>query len=195
MASNSSALIVPPPTAAPAASAETNDIRGIRPAEEIGGELLWLWIGLVLVALAVSAFLFWNHRRRKRLAKRLAPLIPPHVRAKERLQRALSLISEPRLFCIEVSDALRIYLEDRFSFKAPERTTEEFLDELKATEHLLPDQKLSLGDFLQRCDLVKFARHEPPEVELRQIYEAALRLIDETQYEPAEGVPASSNAK
>lgn len=181
MASNSSALIVPP-----AAPPGTNDILGIRPPEKIAHELLWLWIGLGILVLAGLAFLAWSRWWRHRFARPPTPPIPAHVRAKERLHRALSLISEPRLFCIEVSDALRTYLEERFNFKAPERTTEEFLDELKATDLLLPDQKLSLVDFLQRCDLVKFARHEPPEVELREIYEAALRLIDETQYEPAE---------
>ena len=76
---------------------------------------------------------------------------------------------------------LRIYLEERFSLHAPERTTEEFLHELQATELLNDNQKVFLEDFLRRCDLVKFAQHEPTEPELRELLESALRLIDETQ--------------
>jgi hypothetical protein len=60
-----------------------------------------------------------------------------------------------------------LYLEERFDFHAPERTTEEFLYELQATELLTRDQKESLAEFLKRCDLVKFAKYEPREPELR----------------------------
>jgi hypothetical protein len=55
---------------------------------------------------------------------------------------------------------------------------------LQATDRLLPDQKESLGEFLKRCDLVKFARYEPREVELRDLYDAAVRLVDETEAPP-----------
>ncbi len=121
---------------------------------------------------------------RKKLFKP-APVIviPPHVRAKNKLREALSLIHDPRLFCIVVSDALRVYLEERFNFRAPERTTEEFLLDLQRTSLLTSDQKVSLTEFLQECDLVKFAGFEPNEEELRRLHDAALRLVDETQYE------------
>jgi hypothetical protein len=83
-----------------------------------------------------------------------------------------------------VSDTVRQYLEERFNFRAPERTTEEFLHELKATDLLLADQKDSLGEFLSVCDMVKFARYEPGEPELQALYESAVRLVDETEPEP-----------
>ena len=120
------------------------------------------------------------------------PIIPPHVRAKNKLREALSLISDPRLFCIAVSDALRVYLEERFNFRAPERTTEEFLLDLQQTTLLSPEQKESLTAFLQECDLVKFARFEPNEDELRGLHDAALRLIDETQYDRLETLTSES---
>jgi hypothetical protein len=116
------------------------------------------------------------------------PPIPPHVRAKQKLQEALKLIAEPKPFCTVVSDTLRFYLEERFKFHAPERTTEEFLHELQATDRLLPDQKESLGEFLKRCDLVKFAQYEPRETELRELHDSAVRLVEETE-------PASVNAE
>jgi hypothetical protein len=116
----------------------------------------------------------------------VVPPVPPHVRAKWKLNEALRLISDPRLFCIAVSDALRVYLEERFELRAPERTTEEFLQDLQSTEHLNEEQKRSLTDFLERCDLVKFARFEPNESALRELHESALRLVDETQYEPVQ---------
>ena len=103
------------------------------------------------------------------------------VRARQRLREALALIGQPREFCIAVSDTLRQYLEERFNFHAPERTTEEFLYELRETELLTRDQKASLEDFLTRCDLVKFARYEPFEPELHDLHDSAVRMVDETE--------------
>ena len=112
------------------------------------------------------------------------PPVPPHVRAKHKLQQALALIGQPKPFCTVVSDTVRSYLEERFTFRAPERTTEEFLHELQATNLLLPDQKDSLGEFLKQCDLVKFARYEPREAELHNLHDSAVRLVEETEPAP-----------
>ncbi len=179
MNSNGSALLIPPPWPA----AVTNDLRVIKPPVEIPNDWAWVWWllgGLVFAALMIAA-LVWFLRRRKQVL--LVPVIPPHVRAKQKLQAALALLHDPRLFCIEVSTITRIYLEERFDFQAPERTTEEFLSELQATTLLTVDQKESLGKFLQSCDLVKFARFEPPEAALRELHDSALRLVDETQFD------------
>ena len=111
----------------------------------------------------------------------LPPPIPAHVRAKQKLQEALALLAEPKPFVIAVSDTARTYLEDRFEFRAPERTTEEFLRELAGTKLLLPDQKESLGNFLASCDLVKFAKYEPGERELLELHGSAVRLVEETE--------------
>ena len=109
------------------------------------------------------------------------PSVPPHIRAKQKLREALALIGQPREFCILVSDTVRWYLEERFDFHAPERTTEEFLYELQGTNLLTPDQKDSLGEFLKRCDLVKFAKYEPGPPELHDLHDSALRLVEETE--------------
>jgi len=181
MNSNSSAILIPPPSTA---VTTTNDIRAIKPPVEIPSS--WAWVWWVLAALAVVTLLTiaWVWWRRRQAQPTLVPVVPPHVRAKQKLQAALSLIQDPRLFCIEVSTIARIYLEERFDFRAPERTTEEFLAELQSTSLLTPDQKESLGQFLQSCDLVKFARFEPTEAALRELHDSALRLVDETQFDP-----------
>jgi hypothetical protein len=103
------------------------------------------------------------------------------VRARHKLQEALTLLTQPKPFCILVSDTIRSYLEEQFDFRAPERTTEEFLHELQATDLLSPEQKESLGRFLESCDLVKFARYEPGEPELQELHHSAVRLVEETE--------------
>jgi hypothetical protein len=193
---NTNALIItnsgPTATAAPAAT----DIHGIKPPIIIPNYWIWLWVALaviVVVAGAIAAFVLW---RRKAARPPPIPFVPPHVRAREKLQEAMALIGQPRPFCILVSDTIRIYLEERFDFHAPERTTEEFLYELRATDLLLPEQKQSLGEFLSVCDMVKFARYEPGPPELQALHDSATRLIDETepQPEPANGVTAAASS-
>jgi hypothetical protein len=96
------------------------------------------------------------------------------------LEEALRLLGDPRAFIFATSDAVRFYLEGFFQLKAPERTTEEFLVELKSSQSLNPEQKRLLSEFLTECDLVKFAGHEPTESALRELHKSAVRLVEET---------------
>jgi len=186
------------PISSSTAAVSTNALRDIKPPVEIPTG--WVWAFWVVGALLLAAFGYWAWRywQKRHAQMAIPPIIPAHVRAKQKLEAALALLGQPREFCIMVSDTIRYYLEERFTFRAPERTTEEFLYELRQTELLTPDQKESLGEFLKRCDLVKFARYEPGEPELRDLHDSALRLVEETEpvAEPitAEVAQASSAA-
>jgi len=173
-----------------AAGAVTNALRDIKPPVEIPSGWKWFWWALACAAAAGLLYWAWRYWQKRRAEVPPIPVIPPYVRAKQRLEEALALLNQPREFCILVSDTVRWYLEERFDFRAPERTTEEFLYELKATNLLMPDQKESLGEFLKSCDLVKFARYEPREPELRELHASALRLVEET--EPVETAEAAA---
>jgi hypothetical protein len=177
-------LLVPPPDRA--SRGEGEDIREVKPPVPIPS--VWSWLGPILIGLvlALAVWLCWRAWRRRRGVSSAVPVmvIPPHVRARDRLREALGLMGQPKPFCIAISLTLRVYLEEQFQLRAPERTTEEFLDELQSSPRLSLRQKESLGDFLTRCDLVKFARHEPGELVLRELLDAAMRLVEETAGEP-----------
>jgi heme exporter protein D len=181
-ANTNAAILIPPPGAAEAAG--TNDIRDIKPPVPVPNPWFWVWLAVTVTLLALAAHIAWRQWRKRQLLRPAVPPIPAHIRAKQKLQGALGLLHDPRLFCTLVADTIRVYLEERFRFHAPDRTTEEFMIELQASTHMTPDQKESLAAFLQSCDMVKFARYEPAEVELRALLESALRLIDETEFEP-----------
>ena len=200
LSTNSAALVLPNPTDATNAvvSEKIPDIRGLKDVIEIPTGNEWIWWLLVAVAvLVVAGVVAWFIRRH--LAKCSAELAPPpppppHVVAWERLQRALDLIHEAEWFCIEVSHIIRVYLEERFSLHAPDRTTEEFLLELQSSRRLAGEHKQLLANFLSECDMVKFARAEPPEQELRSLHEAASRLVGETQPSLHEEIEAEEEA-
>jgi hypothetical protein len=165
------------PVSLPAA----NDIRDIKPPVEISSPWEWLWWTLGVLALAAIAFAAWRYWRRQQMRAPLVIVIPAHERARRKLETALDLFDQPKPFCIIVSDAARLYLEERFGLRAPERTTDEFLADLGRSDALTGGQKESLKEFLSACDMVKFAKYEPQRPELEALYNSALRLIEETE--------------
>jgi hypothetical protein len=164
--------------------ATANDIRDIKPPVEIPSGWEWFWWTLGTLAVVALLFAAWRYWQKRRSQIPVEPPVPAHVRAKQMLEKAIELIAQPKPFCILVSDTIRVYLEERFNFRAPERTTEEFLRELQGTDLLSAEQKEKLGEFLERCDLVKFAKYEPGEPELRNLHSSAVRLVEETEPKP-----------
>ena len=130
-------------------SAAAEDIRDIKPPFEISDGLAWLWWTLAVLALAIILFALWKWWQKRKLNVPVVPPVPAHIRAKQKLDEALALISQPKPFVIAVSDTSRTYLEERFNFHAPERTTKEFLRELSGTDLLVKEQKESLGKFFE----------------------------------------------
>lgn len=137
---------------------------------------------LALLVLGAALLVSWWRRRGARLkvAPPPPPPLPPHVRARLRLEAAFQLLGDPNAFCTEVSAILRTYLEERFGWNAPDRTTEEFLAELRRQPRMDVGQQATLESFLTLCDVVKFARYDPTETELRELHRAAAQLVEET---------------
>jgi len=171
--------------------ASTNDIRALKAPVALASGWFWVWCELGLLLGLTAAWLLWRRYRRKQAAPVPVIVIPPHFRARTKLREALALLQQPRPFCILVSDTIRIYLEERFNLRAPERTTEEFLEELQTSALLSYDQKHALAEFLMGCDLVKFARYEPGPPELQGLYDAAVRLVEQTEPPPVEPQPGA----
>jgi hypothetical protein len=129
-------------------AAAANELRDIKPPVEITSAWEWLWWALaivVLIGVIALAARFWRKRREQPV---IVPVIPPHERARRKLEAALSLFDQPKPFCTLVSDAVRLYLEERFELPVSDRTTEEFLGELKDSKILDRLQKDSLEQFL-----------------------------------------------
>ena len=187
-------LVTKSATASPSVVTNAPDIRDIKPPIEIASAWAWLWWTLAALALVAVLFALWRWWRKRQAEVHVIPVVPAHVRAKQKLQEALALIAQPKPFCTAVSDTARYYLEERFEFRAPERTTEEFLYELQRTDLLTRDQKDSLGAFLQSCDLVKFAKYEPREPELHDLHGSAVRLVEETEPPSTPAAPVAPGA-
>jgi hypothetical protein len=146
----------------------------------------WCYILAVLVVfvLAAVSLLFFKRKRNK---AEIIQLPAPHKVAYEALEalKKKGYLTQGNLkqYYIELSDIVRRYLEARFNLRAPEMTTEEFLDTLRYNQVLCSEHKGLLRTFLSHCDLVKFARYKPLQQEANLSFESACRLIDQTKQE------------
>lgn len=129
----------------------------------------WTYAAIAAVVAALLAtVLYWMSRPGRALPPRLAePPEPPDEKALRELARwraaSRRTAAEVDAYYVGCSHALRVYLEERFGLRAPERTTEEFLAETEKGGPLSADHCITLRAFLSQCDLVKFAMHAPTE--------------------------------
>lgn len=169
---------------------DTLEIAGIKGPEDMGWRNLswWWYIAAALLIAAIAALIYYLIRRRK--AKKALP--PPPRRAHEIAYEALQRLKEKNLdkaglineYFTALSSIVRYYIEDRFRHKAPEMTTEEFLLMVRDSMELSDAHKELLKDFLNRCDMVKFAKYGPSYDEIQGSFLSAGKFVDETRELP-----------
>jgi hypothetical protein len=169
----------PSSKAEPTEISQLRDITGIEktPANpsSIIGPLLAL---AVLGPLVLAALLVVRAYRRYPLA---APISPEEWASTEldRLhQLSLPEKGEIERFHTLLSAVVRQYLERQLHLPASRQTTPEFLAGLAQSAMLPHTLQTQLGDFLERCDLAKFARARFSTEECGASERAARQLVD-----------------
>jgi hypothetical protein len=178
------------PAAASTGTADSGDIHDIRGVVSIPYPLLWLLYIVGGVALAAVLYYAWRWLHRTVIRPKL-----PHEIALERLEAARALMSEGQVreYAFAVSEAVRLYIEQRFGEKARRRTTEEFINDLlKQTGTPLAEHRALLEDFLMHCDLPKFARWQLSTAEMESMHESARAFINNTRPGAPVAAPASA---
>jgi len=163
-----------------------NDIKDVKPPLDLPDFWWILWLLLAVIAIAAGIYFFLRHKK-----SAPAPKIPlvPELPAWEKAYQSLEALRRENLldkglykeFFTRVSDIARLYMENRFDIHAPHMTTDEFLYYLGITGHLNDAQKVSLKEFLNSCDMVKFAKYAPTTNEALRNFDLAKRLVDDTR--------------
>lgn len=160
-----------------------DDIRPLKDLAEIkGGFPLGFFIMLLLIVVGVAVAFIYFKKKRHSTEETVAPPRPPEEIAMEafRSLQGMGLVQKGMVkeYYIKLSDIIRIYIEGRYGVFALDRTTWELYQEmrLRKIERAHVDK---IRDFLEDCDLVKFAKYIPTEKEIEEAYERAEGIIAE----------------
>jgi hypothetical protein len=138
----------------------------------------WLVFVIVFVALSLLGLVVWLLAKRRRPAP--PPKLPREI-ALEELERISNEIEKisPYQFSIRVSDILRKYVTQQYGLPATRQTSIEFLTALATPKAfgVSAEEKSLLEDFLNRCDLIKFARYEATTSDSELLLGEAIRFV------------------
>lgn len=169
-----SATPVPMPGAAP----EAPPIRDIAPPLDVFPYPPWMVAAVIagavlLLAVLITALVFW-------LRRRPAPPPPlPRVVALRELEalRGQVRTMDPYEFSIVVSDVLRTYLGLAYRLHAREQTSPEFLADISSSVKFNDDERKLLAEFLERADMIKFARVDASTEDSQRLLESAMAVV------------------
>ncbi len=143
------------------------------------------WAGIVLAAM-LGIYLIYkaikNRMENKDLFGRAIVTDPPHIvalRELERIRTSKIWLVNQKQFFTNLTDTLRVYIEERFKIQAMEQTTGEILKELSKTG-MDRDVFNELSELLNLSDLVKFAKYTAAEKECESSVPSAVRFVNAT---------------
>lgn len=168
------------PGTAPGPDEDIRDIRGPK-----GMLPSWLIPALLaaVVLLLIGGYAAWRRYRRRGRPRVLLPF----EAALQRLEEIRTLLdpASARAFSIAVSDIVRQYIEIQFMVTATHRTTEEFLhDLLESSNAALAAHRSLLAEFLNQCDLAKFAGVSLSRQILESLHRSARSFVSESSKPP-----------
>jgi hypothetical protein len=136
----------------------------------------WLVFVIAFVVLSLLGLVVWW------FVKRRKPELPPKapreiaVGELEQIRGEIERMS-PYQFSIRVSDILRRYVSQQYGVPATRQTSIEFLTAAAKAPSFSADDKSLLEDFLNRCDLIKFAKYEATTSDSELLLEEAIRFV------------------
>jgi len=136
----------------------------------------WLVFVIAFVVLSLLGLVVWW------FAKRRKPELPPKAPREIALGELGQIRAEidrmsPYQFSIRVSDILRRYVTQQYGLPATRQTSIEFLTAAAKAPSFSTDDKSLLEDFLNRCDLIKFAKYEATTSDSELLLDEAIRFV------------------
>jgi len=171
-----------------ASAADKDDIRDVKPPVDLPRPLVFyiLLYGLPLAAICGGAFyfLFVKNRGKSGFFSAADENRTPDELAYERLQKleSMGLVEKGEIkeYYIILSEIIRRYLEARYRISVLDMTTHELYQQMKNIS-LEKKQLFLVKDFLDECDMVKFAKYRPEIKYIKTNFEAAKNIVDVTR--------------
>lgn len=140
------------------------------------------------MSLLLAGLVAWYLLRRPKTPKPTGPRFSPREAARQKLAELEARMDamDARTFGGEVCDVLRIYIGDEYRMHPERQTSPEFLASVAATRVFSRNEHTLLSEFLDGCDLLKFARLEATPTGKRALLSQALEFIDGSEREIAQ---------
>ena len=155
-------------------------VGGVSPLAILGA------VSLVLVLGSGGILLFRALRARRRIEQQRSAYDEAVSALRGLEERGAPDTEAADAWFVELSAIVRRYLEQRYEIRAPELTTEEFLQVATARPELREEHRGLLTSFLERCDRVKFAGYRPDAQESLATLAAARGFVEDTRLRLAE---------
>jgi hypothetical protein len=172
---------------APEKAADIKDIKGplemVRNWAPYRKALFWMALGLFLAVLAFWGIWYYRKKHASMVGENKLTLLPAHEVAIAELKKigeTLLANNQIREFYFRLSEIIRQYFSLRYQINALEATTEELIRDLE-DQPIPPQPRALILDFLNGCDLVKFAKYVPQRAENEQFYQMAFQIVDNTR--------------
>jgi hypothetical protein len=146
----------------------------------------WILLALAVIAAVVALVWYLRKRKKKEPVFRLKPriILLPHEKALQELDKLKAKLlwqnGKVKEYYSELTEILRIYIEERFRVPALESTTAEILDGLGPNEECPVTALDNLGDLLLKADMVKFAKARPVPEENEKCFDLAVSFVRQT---------------
>ncbi len=165
------------------------------PPKTIDDPMRWWWFAAALLLVVAVGAIFLNRRRRVHNVMAYQPTAEEiaHLQLESLLAEDLPSRGMFKDFYLRLTGIVRIYIEGVTGLRAPEQTTEEFLQEMRSQQVFAAVQSQRLKDFLEAADLVKYAGQQPDSTEVETSIVRAKEFIDMKPLE-SESVTAVSVA-
>lgn len=156
---------------------------------------------LILIILIVAYFLIRKYIFKKPIFENAVHevVLPSYVIALNQLERIRNekawLNNRAKEFHTEITDILRVYIEDTFGIPCMEMTSEEIIENMN---HLRFENKKAYTELLQilkLADLVKFAKWEATSSEHEQSLANAVNFVNETKIEEEQVITTDEEGK
>ena len=136
----------------------------------------WMIFVASLLALTIIGLAIWYGRK---LFQKDKPVPTPRECALAELSEIEKDVDRinPYQFSIRVSDILRRYVMEQFDLPMTRQTSVEFLNVIGSAASFGDEEKALLADFLNRCDLIKFARYEATPSDSRLLLDEARQFV------------------
>ena len=170
---------------------DKDDVREIKPPLTLPHSFLFWLFTVIIPLLAIGAFFLVRYLKAKKSGNIMVnaePARPPHEVAYERLNKLkeLKLVEQAKIreHYYLLSEIIRSYLEARYELPIVERTTSETYKELLDSAKLKRKEVTLIKDFLEECDLVKFAKLLPEPKEIDEDFDKGVSIVDMTKFVP-----------